>query len=59
MMLQTVRYVDLDDNDTQQGVGYIATQGLIAPNRITEILADAKTRRAVNQHGREDHPICD
>lgn len=42
MMLQTVRYVDLDDSDTQQGIGYIAQQGLIAPNRIAEILADAQ-----------------
>lgn len=40
-ILTTVRYVDLDDQDTQQGVGYIAQQGLIAPNRVAEILADA------------------
>ncbi len=28
-MLQTVRYVDLDDNDTQLGIGYLVQTGLI------------------------------
>jgi hypothetical protein len=40
--LQTVRYVDLDTEDTQQSVGYIASLGIIEQSRIAELLADAQ-----------------
>jgi hypothetical protein len=39
--LQTVRYVDLDTEDTQQSVGYIASLGIVGQSRVAEILADA------------------
>lgn len=38
-LLGSVSSVHLDDQDTIMGVGYIAQQGLIAPERVAEILA--------------------
>jgi hypothetical protein len=38
-MLTVIAMVDLDAEETQQGVGYMAVLGLIAPERVAAILA--------------------
>lgn len=37
-MFNLANYIDVDRQDTQQSVGYLAQVGLIQPSRITEIL---------------------